>query len=95
MEIQIINSDRKTYANIGDYQFLEARSGKHHVSVAVGPNGIDVCVHNASNRAWRGTGRRFENAEAAIAGYKTEAIKEIIRLAVKTKAETPAAPLAA
>lgn len=93
MEIQILNTSRKTYANLGDYLFLEAQAGKHHATVALGPNGIDVCVHNASNRAWRGTGRRFETVEAAIAGYKTEAVKEMIRLAVKTKAETPAAPV--
>ena len=94
MEIQIINTERKTFSNLGEYLFLEARSGKHHASVAVGPNGIDVCVHNASNRAWRGTGRRFPSVEAAIAGYKTESVREMIRLAVKTKAEVPAAPAA-
>lgn len=93
MEIQILNTSRKTYANLGDYLFLEAQSGKHHATVALGPNGVDVCVHNASNRAWRGTGRRFESVEAAIAGYKTEAVREMIRLAVKTKAETPPAPV--
>lgn len=87
MQIQILNQTRTTYANLGEHLFLEAQAGKHHATVAVGPNGIDVCVHNASNRAWRGTGRRFENAEAAIAGYKTEAVKEMIRLAVKAKAE--------
>lgn len=94
MEIQILNSDRKQYSNIGDWLFMEMQSGKVHASVSVGPDHLNVCVHNASNRAWRGTGRRFETVEAAIAGYKQECVKEMIRLAVKTKSETPAASAA-
>lgn len=91
MQIQILNATRKTYTNLGDYLFLEMQEGKTHVTVTVAPDHVNVCSHNASNRAWRGTGRRFETVEAAIAGYKTESIKEMIRLAVRTKAETPAA----
>jgi hypothetical protein len=91
MNIQILNAIRTTYTNLGDYLFLEMQSEKQHVTVTVAPDHVNVCSHNASNRAWRGTGRRFESVEAAIEGYKTPVIKEMIRLAVKTKAETPAA----
>lgn len=91
MEIQVVNSERKHYSNLGDYLFMEMKSGMQHVTVTVGPDHLNVCSHNASNKAWRGTGRRFETAEKAIDGYRTPVIKEMIRLAVKTKAETPAA----
>jgi hypothetical protein len=91
MEIQILNTSRQKYNNLGDWLFIEMQSGKQHATVSVGPDEINVCVHNASNQVWRGTGRRFPSADAAIAAYKTGAVKEMIRLAVKTKAETPAA----
>src|SRR4051812_1732620 len=87
MHIQILNTKRELYTNLGDYLFMEMQEGKQHVTVVVAPDHVQVCSHNASNRAWRGLGRRFETVEAAIAGYKTESIKEMIRLAVKTKAD--------
>lgn len=88
MQIQILKAERETYSNLGDYLFVEMKSEKQHVTVVVAPDHLQVCSHNASNKAWRGMGRRFETAEAAIDGYKTDTIKEMIRLAVKTKAET-------
>jgi hypothetical protein len=88
MQIEIVKTSRKKYAHLGDYLFMEMKADNQHVTVAVAPDYLNVCSHNASNRAWRGVGRRFETAEAAIAGYKTAAIKEMIRLAVKTKAES-------
>jgi hypothetical protein len=87
MQIQIVKTTREQYTNLGDYLFMEMKADKQHVTVTVAPDHLNVCSHNASNRAWRGTGRRFETVEAAIAGYKTDSIKEMIRLAVKTKAE--------
>jgi hypothetical protein len=87
MQIQILNTKREKYTNLGDYLFMEMKADKQHVTVVVAPDHLQVCSHNASNRAWNGLGRRFETAEAAIAGYKTDTIKEMIRLAVKTKAE--------
>jgi len=89
MQIQVLNITRTKYENLGFYVFMEMQEGKTHVTVTVGPDHVNVCSHNASNKAWRGTGRRFVTADEAIAGYKTAAIKEMIRLAVQTKAETP------
>lgn len=81
MDIQVINAQHKTYANLGRYFFCEMRSGRHHATVTVAPKHLEVCVHNANNRAWRGPGRRFETLELVITYYKTPAIRAMAKYA--------------
>jgi hypothetical protein len=88
--MQILNQVERTYPNLGRYFFLEARAGKHHATVAVAPDHVQVCVHNASNRAWRGMGRAFytrggeDSRQAAVAAYKTPEIQAIVREAIRS-----------
>lgn len=79
MDIEIINSEHKTYSNLGRYFYCEMRSGKHHATVTVAPRHLEVCVHNASNRAWRGSGRRFETLEAARTHYRTPELRAMVQ----------------
>lgn len=58
--------------------FADAQCGKVSATVAVLRNEVWVASNNAAHRAWRGIGRRFQSVDAAIAGYKTEAMKQII-----------------
>jgi hypothetical protein len=83
MEIQVINSEHKTYTNLGRYFYCEMRSGKHHATVTVAPKHLQVSVHNASNHAWRGPGRRFETLEAVMTYYKTPAIRAMAQYAAE------------
>jgi FKBP-type peptidyl-prolyl cis-trans isomerase (trigger factor) len=49
---------------------------------------VRVCVHNASNRAFRiGAGKAFKDFDAAVAGYKSGAVKAIIEAARDAIAE--------
>lgn len=82
MNIQILNAKHQNYSNLGRYFFTEMQAGKHHATVVVAPDHVQVCVHNASNRAWGGMGRRFENAEKALAGYKSPEVRAMIETAI-------------
>lgn len=43
---------------------------------------VRVCVHNASNRAFRvGAGKAFKDFDTAVVGYKSGAVKAIIEAA--------------
>lgn len=79
MNIQVITAHHTRYPNLGRYLFCEMRTGKHHATVSVGPNHLQVCVHNAANRTWRGMGRRFPNAAQAAEFYRTPEIKQMIQ----------------
>jgi hypothetical protein len=81
-DVQVIKSEHKTYQNLGRYFYSEMRAGKHHVTVAVAPNHLQVIVHNASNRCWRGMGKQFPNLAAALAYYKTPEVRAMLELAV-------------
>ena len=81
MDIQVINSEHKTYPNLDRYFSCEMRSGKHHATVTVALNHLEVSVHNASNHAWRGPGRRFETLDAAMSYYKTPALRAMVQYA--------------
>jgi hypothetical protein len=81
-DIQVVRSEPKTYENLGRYFYCEMRAGKHHVTVAVAPNHLQIIVHNASNRCWRGLGKQFPNLAAALAYYKTPAVRSMLELAV-------------
>lgn len=82
MDIQVVKSEHKTYQNLGRYFYSEMRAGKHHVTVAVAPKYLQVIVHNASNRCWRGMGKQFPNLAAALAYYKTPEVRAMLELAV-------------
>lgn len=82
MTIQVISDETKQYQNLGGtYRFVTMQCGKHSATV-MNVTGeypyVMVQVHNASNRAWRGVGKRFESAGAAKANYKTPEIREMI-----------------
>ncbi len=73
-----------------EYKYAEMESGKHDVTVGVCRcegkiQHVTVIVHNASNRAWRGLGKRFDTQAAAVAKYKTPEIREMIKLACSFK----------
>jgi hypothetical protein len=84
--VQIIETKAKTYPNLGRYFFAELSAGKHKAMVTVAPNYLQVIVQNASNRAWRGMGKRFTNTEAALAAYKTAEIRAMIQAAADLSA---------
>jgi len=82
MDIQVVKSEQKTYQNLGRYFYSEMRAGKHHVTVAVAPSHLQVIVHNASNRCWRGMGKQFPDLAAALVYYKTPEVRAMLELAV-------------
>ena len=86
--VQIIQTKAETYSTLGRYFYVTLTSGNHSASVVVAPNHLQVVVHNASNRAWRGMGRRCENLEAALAAYKSDAVRDMIRVAVELSKES-------
>lgn len=88
--IQIISAKEQTYPNLGRYFYVDLASGKHSVSIAVRPNGLQVIVQNASNRAWRGMGKSFADKAAALAAYKTPEIRAMIEKAVELAGAVPA-----
>lgn len=88
--VEIVQVSDKTYPNTGRHYLAEMRSGKHHATVWIseggGPHGtpyLVVAVHNAANQCWRGPGKRFATAEAAIANYRTTEIKTMIAVAAE------------
>lgn len=86
MDIQIIESSTKVYPNLGHYLFVEMRTGKHHATFSIASDHIRVIVHNSSNRAWRGLGKRFADSAAALDWYKTPEIRAMLQEAVAMKA---------
>lgn len=83
MTAMITETSRSTALG-NEYLYVEMQCGKHSALVVVcrgASNYVQVVVQNAVNRAWRGMGKRFANVEAAIAAYKTEAIRTMIETA--------------
>lgn len=61
---------------------LEGRAGKHHATIAVAHGAdVQVIVHNAANRCWRGLGKNYPTVDAALAAYKTPEVRAIIQAA--------------
>lgn len=88
--ILVKKAEAQIFPNLGRYFFAELESGKHEVSVAVKPKGaLQVIVHNAANRCWKGLGKSYPNAEAAVAAYKTAEIKAMIAEAVRLSQVAP------
>lgn len=40
---------------------------------------VNVCCLNAAHRAWRGSGRYFSNFAKAVDGYKSAAVKSMVK----------------
>lgn len=83
METTITETSRQN-AMGNEYLYVEMICGKHAALVVVcrgATNYVQVIVQNAMNRAWRGMGKRFATAEAALASYKTAAIRSMIETA--------------
>jgi uncharacterized metal-binding protein len=83
MEINVIETSRQTALG-NEYLYVEMQCGKHAALVVVcrgASNYVQVVVQNAMNRAWNGMGKRFATAAAAIAAYKTDAIRGMIETA--------------
>lgn len=83
MEAMITDTSRQTALG-NEYVYVELQCGKHSALVVVcrgATNYVQVIVQNAMNRAWRGMGRRFSTVEAAIAAYKTAAVRTMIETA--------------
>ena len=81
MQVAITNESTETYSHLGRYFYCEMTSGKHAALVCVAPDYVQVIVSNAAHRVWRGMGKRFENAAAAAAAYKTAEIRAMIETA--------------
>jgi hypothetical protein len=77
MEVQINTVSKSETTN-----YVSATCGKVSASVCFSRFGVQVCCHNAANRAWRGLGRRFETAADALAAYRSAEMRAIIEAAV-------------
>jgi len=87
--ILVKRATTETYSNLGRYFYCEMESGKHAAMIAVNPRGLQVIVQNSSHRVWRGMGKQFPNVAAALAAYKTAAIRAMIEHAAELDKVTP------
>ena len=88
MEAMITDTSRQTALG-NEYLYVELVCGKHSALVVVckgASNYVQVIVQNAMNRAWRGMGRRFATVDAALAAYKTAAVRTMIEAACEMAA---------
>lgn len=60
------------------FRFVEMQMEKHSAYVSTSGDRVTVLCQNAANRAWRGMGKSFDSFEAAIAAYKSSAMKTMI-----------------
>lgn len=83
MEAMVTETIRQTALG-NQYLYVELQCGKHAALVVVcqgASNYVQVIVENAMHRAFRGMGRRFATIEAAMAAYKTAAVRTMIATA--------------
>jgi uncharacterized metal-binding protein len=88
MTAMITDTSRQTALG-NEYLYVELQCGKHSALVVVckgASNYVQVIVQNAMNRAWRGMGRRFATVDAALAAYKTAAVRTMIEAACEMAA---------
>ena len=88
MDAMITDTSRQTALG-NEYLYVELVCGKHSALVVVckgASNYVQVIVQNAMNRAWRGMGRRFATVDAALAAYKTAAVRTMIEAACEMAA---------
>lgn len=64
-----------------DSHIFELTCGKQSAHIWVTPHYAMVCNLNSSHRAWGGLGKRFDNLEAAMAGYKSASMRAMIQTA--------------
>lgn len=58
--------------------YITAACGKTRADIAVSEYGVYVTCKNASNRVWRGAGRRFNSIAEALLGYRSDSMKNIL-----------------
>lgn len=73
-------------AKQNDSHLFEMTCGKQSAHIWVSPGYVMVCNLNASHRAWGGMGKRFDSLEAALANYKSSAMRAMIQAAVEAVA---------
>lgn len=86
MLVEIVQVIEQNHTNIGRSVTAEARCGRHSALVLVSDGGgrlgcrpyVHVCVQNASHRAWKGMGKRYDTEAQALEHFKTPAVKAII-----------------
>lgn len=81
--IEIKDTKVETYSNLGRYFYADMSNGKHSLAVAIKPHGVQVVVCNASHRAWRRMGKEFPTMDAALAYYRTDAIRAMLTRAAE------------
>lgn len=81
--VEVVNQSTKSYSNLRrTVTYLEGRAGKHHATIAVAHGSdVQVIVHNAANRCWRGMGKNYPTIDKALAAYKTPEVRAIIQAA--------------
>ena len=55
--------------------------GKTSAEIWFAKDHLFVCCQNASHRAWRGIGKRFDTVAQAMDAYKSSAMKTMIQTA--------------
>jgi hypothetical protein len=71
--------------------YFSATCGKTSAYVVILDYGVRVCCLNAAHKVWKGAGKFFPNAEAAISGYRSGEMKALIEAAVEAS-QIPANP---
>lgn len=71
--VQILKVTKSEYGT-----YFNCLAGKKSVYISVTEHSINVCVSNASHKAWGGSGRFFRTFEEAVKAYKSEDVKEIL-----------------
>ena len=78
--IQVTSEMTQTIGN-SEYRYIGLATEKAAINVTIA-SGFDshvrVIVQNASHRAWRGVGKRFNTLAEAIANYKSGAVKAML-----------------
>lgn len=86
MDILVKGVIDKTYPNTGRCVIADIECGKHAVQVVICAQYVRVLVNNASHKAWRGMGKTFPSVDAAVANYKTGAVRSMIQTAASLAA---------
>lgn len=85
MMIQVEDVTEQTISG-SRYVYVTLSTDRHRVFVSFGPFEVRVVVMNSSHRAWRGMGKGFKDTAAAVANYKTGAIRALIEHAAQLAA---------
>jgi hypothetical protein len=78
MDIQIINEATLASGS----KLFELRCGNKQAYVTrCSHGGFDVCVQNASHRAWGGLGKHYRSLEDALSNFKSAEVKAMVSFA--------------